>query len=80
MNLNRYTEKAQEAVLGAQQLAEREGHAEVTPEHLLVSLVEQPDGIVPAVLAKMSIDAQAVGRADQVLNNCMRAKGFTREG
>ena len=39
MNINKYTEKAQEAVLGAQQLADREGHAEMLPEHLLVTLV-----------------------------------------
>jgi len=31
MNINKYTEKAQEAVLGAQQLADREGHPEMTP-------------------------------------------------
>ena len=30
MNINKYTEKAQEAILGAQQLADREGHPEVT--------------------------------------------------
>ena len=31
-------------------------------------------------IEQQSMRAQAVGRADQVLNNCMRAKGFTREG
>ena len=39
MNLNRYTEKAQEAILAAQQLAERAGHPEVLPEHLLLALI-----------------------------------------
>ena len=39
MNLNRYTEKAQESVLAAQQLAERAGNPEVLPEHLLAALV-----------------------------------------
>ena len=56
MNLNKYTEKAQEAVLGAQQLAETLSHAQIEPEHLLVALVEQPDGVVPAVLRKMKVD------------------------
>ena len=56
MNLNKYTEKAQEAVLAAQQLAEDMSHAQVEPEHLLVALVEQRDGIVPEVLRKMSAD------------------------
>ena len=53
MNLNKYTEKAQEAILAAQQLAERASHAQIEPEHLLVALVEQRDGIVPEVLRKM---------------------------
>jgi ATP-dependent Clp protease ATP-binding subunit ClpB len=61
MNLNRYTEKAQEAVLGAQQLAERAGHPEVAPEHLLLALVAQRDGIVPALLGKMSVDPTVFG-------------------
>src|SRR5689334_3664261 len=53
MDLNRYTEKAREAVLATQQLADRAGHSELLPEHLLLALLEQPDGIVPAVLAMM---------------------------
>ena len=60
MNLNRFTEKAQEAVLAAQQMAEQSGHPELTPEHLLAALVAQPDGIVPALLAKMGVDAREV--------------------
>ena len=42
MNLNKFTEKAQEAVLAAPQLASELNHAQVEPEHLLVTLVEQP--------------------------------------
>ncbi len=55
MNINKYTEKAQEAVLGAQQLAEQASHPQIEPEHLLVALVEQRDGIVPEVLRKMDV-------------------------
>ena len=63
MNINKYTEKAQEAVLGAQQIAEQSSHAQVEPEHLLVALIEQRDGIVPELLRKMATDPQAIGRA-----------------
>src|SRR5687767_14279103 len=63
MNINKYTEKAQEAVLGAQQLADREGHAEILPEHLLVTLVEQKDGIVPSIIQKIGADPAAVAAA-----------------
>ena len=41
MNIQKYTEKAQEAIVGAQQLADREGHPEILPEHLLLTLIEQ---------------------------------------
>ena len=47
MNLNKFTEKAQEAVLASPQLASELNHAQVEPEHLLVTLVEQRDGVVP---------------------------------
>lgn len=52
MNLNKFTEKAQEAVLEAQHSAESLGHQTIEPEHLLVSLIRQSDGIVPQVLQK----------------------------
>ena len=53
MNLNKFTEKASEAVLGAQKLAETDGHPQIEPEHLLVTLAEQQDGVVPALLRKL---------------------------
>jgi ATP-dependent Clp protease ATP-binding subunit ClpB len=63
MNINKYTEKAQEAILGAQQLAERNGHPELLPEHVLLTLVEQPEGIVPEILRKMTADPAAIATA-----------------
>src|SRR3954451_13002477 len=66
MNLNKFTEKAQEAVVTAQNLATELSSSEVTPEHLLVALVEQADGIVPSILRKMATDPAKVaadGRA-----------------
>src|SRR4029453_957351 len=60
---NKYTEKAQEAVVSAQQLADREGHAEILPEHLLVTLIEQRDGIVPSIILKIGADPATVARA-----------------
>jgi ATP-dependent Clp protease ATP-binding subunit ClpB len=63
MNINKYTEKAQEAIIGAQQVADREGHPEVSPEHLLLTLVEQQGGIVPEILRKLNVDPTAVATA-----------------
>ena len=62
MNLNRFTEKAQQAVVGAQQLAQTLGHAQIEPEHLLIALLEQPDGVAPAVLRKMNADPADLAR------------------
>ena len=56
MNLNKLTDKAQETVIAAQNLATEKHHSEVTPEHVLVTLVEQPGGIVSSVLRKMNLD------------------------
>jgi ATP-dependent Clp protease ATP-binding subunit ClpB len=53
MNLNKFTEKAQEAVLESQHLAESLGHQTIEPEHLLLSLIRQSDGVVPQVLQKL---------------------------
>ncbi|HET7377762.1 MAG TPA: Clp protease N-terminal domain-containing protein, partial [Anaerolineae bacterium] len=53
MNLNKFTEKAQEAVLDSQHLAEELGHHSIEPEHLLLSLIRQSDGIVRQVIQKL---------------------------
>jgi ATP-dependent Clp protease ATP-binding subunit ClpB len=81
MNLNRYTEKAQEALVAGQQLADRAGHPEVVPEHLLLALVRQRDGIVPAVLGKMNVDASGLGTTLQALvDKLPRAQGGVPPG
>ncbi|MEX2273540.1 MAG: ATP-dependent chaperone ClpB [Vicinamibacterales bacterium] len=67
MNINRYTEKAQEAVVGAQQLAERSGHPQIEPEHLLYTLLTQEGGIVPSLAGKMGKDEAALARDTQAL-------------
>jgi ATP-dependent Clp protease ATP-binding subunit ClpB len=63
MNLNKFTQKAQEALVASQELAGQLAHSEVDPEHLLVALVEQAEGIVPEVLRKMSVDPARVSAA-----------------
>jgi ATP-dependent Clp protease ATP-binding subunit ClpB len=81
MNLQKYTEKAQEAVLGSQQLAERGGHAEMAPEHLLLALIAQRDGIVPALLAKMQVDPAALGAGAQgLVDRLPRVSGGAQPG
>jgi ATP-dependent Clp protease ATP-binding subunit ClpB len=76
MNINKYTEKAQESIVGAQQLADREGHPELQPEHLLLTLLDQRDGIVPAIARKMNQDPEALATAIRAeLGRAPRAHG-----
>ncbi len=60
MRTERFTQKATEAINAAQQLAEGEGHAQLEALHLLYALVEQPDGVVPAVLERVGQDPSAL--------------------
>ena len=54
MNLDKYTQKAQEAVLQAQSLAGDFNHQLIEPAHLLLALLEQKDGVVSALVTKIS--------------------------
>jgi len=76
MNINKFTEKAQEAIISAQTLAGELNHAEITPEHLLVTLIEQQGGIVPSVLRKLDLDpAQSARDARGLLAAVSKAYG-----
>jgi len=55
MNLNKFTQKAQEAVMEAQSLASKHSHSQIEPEHLLLALLRQSDGIVPQVIQKLDV-------------------------
>jgi ATP-dependent Clp protease ATP-binding subunit ClpB len=63
MRTERFTTRAQEAIAAAQTLAEGEGQSELTATHLLLSLIDQPEGVVPAVLEAMGRQPQAVADA-----------------
>ncbi len=54
MKLDRFTQKAQQAILDAQQLAQDRGHPAIEPLHLLLALVRQPEGVVPAIVTRIA--------------------------
>ncbi|RLB70729.1 MAG: ATP-dependent chaperone ClpB [Deltaproteobacteria bacterium] len=60
MDMNRATQKVQEALQTAQAQALRLGHAEIDGEHLLLALCEQPDGLIPRLLKKVDVEVAAV--------------------
>ena len=60
MDMNRMTQKTQEAIQSAQSLAVRFGHVEVDVEHLLLALLEQEGGLVSRLIERLDIDPKAV--------------------
>ncbi|MBP7635919.1 ATP-dependent chaperone ClpB [Candidatus Ozemobacteraceae bacterium] len=55
MDMNRLTQKSQEALQKAQNLAVEYGHTEVSPEHLLTALLEDAEGLVPRLFNRMNV-------------------------
>jgi ATP-dependent Clp protease ATP-binding subunit ClpB len=76
MDLNRLTEKAQQAVIAAKNLAVRMNHQQIDVEHLLLALVDQEQGLVPAILNKADISPEALKiRIQQELERLPRVSG-----
>src|SRR5688500_14241662 len=61
MKLDRYTEKAQEAVLAAQRLATEADSPVLDAEHLLAALLQDGEGIPAVTLRRLGADPAAVG-------------------
>ncbi|MFF5668574.1 ATP-dependent chaperone ClpB [Streptomyces hygroscopicus] len=60
MDMNRLTEKSQEALQNAQTTAMRFGHTEVDGEHLLFALLDQPEGLIPRLVTQVGADPEAM--------------------
>ncbi|MDD5261645.1 MAG: ATP-dependent chaperone ClpB [Methylacidiphilales bacterium] len=58
MDLNKFTEKAQQALAEAQQTAARLGHQNVDVEHLLMALIEQENGLAARLVEKCRISLE----------------------
>ena len=62
MNIEKYTQNAQQAVMDCQNIAVSEGHQMLDGEHLHLALVSQKDGLIPKLLQYMNVDVNAVTR------------------
>src|SRR5215218_6885295 len=60
MRLDKYTLRGQEAIQSAIELAEKNQHQQVEPEHLLVAMLEQPEGIVRPILGKLGANVAVI--------------------
>ncbi|MBI5053066.1 MAG: AAA family ATPase, partial [Chloroflexi bacterium] len=68
MRFDRFTERAQDAASRAYEILQRYGHNQVDTEHILLALLEQPEGVIPQILDKMSVDIEIIKRRlDDVL-------------
>jgi ATP-dependent Clp protease ATP-binding subunit ClpC len=62
MRFDRFTERAQDAAMRAYEVLQRYGHTQVDTEHLLLALIEQPEGVIPEILNQLGADLEAIGR------------------
>ncbi len=65
MDLNKFTEKAAEAIQESVKLAQKSGQQQVEPEHLLLSLLNQETGLTGAILGKAGVAVDALQRRAQ---------------
>lgn len=63
MDMNRLTQKSQEALQEAQTIAARLDQTEVDGEHLLLALIDQPEGLVPRLLDRADVDTRGLRTA-----------------
>jgi len=76
MRLDKLTVKAQEALQAAQGVADRHGHQAIEPEHLLRALLDQKDGVVPPLLAKLGVRADALAQqVDAAIGKIPQVRG-----
>jgi ATP-dependent Clp protease ATP-binding subunit ClpB len=78
LRFEKLTVKAQEALQDAHEVAARHENQEITPLHLLAALVEQADGVVPPLLARLGIRKEALGaEVEREIGRLPKVHGFS---
>ncbi len=76
MNINKFTRKSMEAVSDCEKLAYQYGNQEIEQEHLLKALIDQEDGLILKLIAKMEIDTDHFShRVEEYLNKRVKVQG-----
>ena len=74
MRFDRFTERATEAAQRAAEISQRYGHNQIGTEHILMALIEQPQGAVPQILDNLKVDTNSIiERLDYILRTGPRA-------
>ncbi|HUF38251.1 MAG TPA: AAA family ATPase [Anaerolineales bacterium] len=77
MRFDRFTERAQEAAQRAAEIIQRYGHNQIDTEHILLALIEQPDGVIGQLLEIMGISPDSlIERLDYILRTSPKANIF----
>ena len=81
MDANKWTQKAREAIDGAKTIATRHGQQQIGVEHVLFALLNDSQGLIPNLLAKMGVQVQAlIARNEEAINRLPRITGSTEMG
>ncbi|NLD38180.1 MAG: ATP-dependent chaperone ClpB [Desulfatiglans sp.] len=76
MRLDKLTLKGQDALKESQQLTERLGHQQIEPEHILSAIINQKDGAIPPLLAKVGANQPAlIKNITEVLERLPKVSG-----
>jgi len=77
MRFDRFTERAQEAAQRAAEIIQRYGHNQIDTEHILLALIEQPQGVISQILEILNVDTDVlVERLDYILKTSPKANIF----
>ena len=80
LRFDKMTVKAQEALQQAQEIAARHENQAVEPVHLLAALVQQQDGVVPPLLARLGIRTELLSQdIDRELGRLPKVQGFAQQ-
>ncbi len=74
MRFDRFTERAQDAAQRAAEIIQRYGHNQIDTEHILLALIEQPQGVITQILEQLKVDIESLtDRIDQQLRASPKA-------
>lgn len=77
MRFDRFTERAQEAAQRAAEIIQRYGHNQIDTEHILLALIEQPQGVVSQILEILKVEPSVLTeRLDYILKTSPKASIF----
>jgi ATP-dependent Clp protease ATP-binding subunit ClpC len=77
MRFERFTERAQEAAQRAAEIIQRYGHNQIDTEHILLALIEQPQGVISQILEYLKVDSESLTeRLDYILRTSPKANIF----